>query len=56
MEFLISNWSELALILITALGSYTALTETTKDDKVVNILKRVLEAVVFGRNRGKKNK
>lgn len=51
MEFLLENWSELALIIITAAGSYTALTETEKDDKVVNVLKRILQAVVLGRSR-----
>tara|TARA_R100001510_G_C7583698_1_gene155773 strand:+ start:251 stop:421 length:171 start_codon:yes stop_codon:yes gene_type:complete len=56
MEFLIENWSSLALTLITALSSYTALTETTKDDKIVNVLSRVLNAIIFGKSRGKKVK
>ena len=51
MEFLTTNWVELTLSLITFLGSYTALTETTKDDSVLDIVKRILNAVVFGRNR-----
>ena len=51
MEFLTTNWVELLLALITFLGSYTALTETTKDDGVLDIIKRILNAVVFGRNR-----
>lgn len=49
--FILNNWSELALILITAAGSITALTETTKDDDIVNILKRIMQAVVFGKSR-----
>jgi len=53
MEFITSNWSTLALIIITALSSLTALTETKKDDKIVNILSRILQAVVFGKNRKK---
>lgn len=53
MEFLTSHWAEIALALITAAGTLTALTETTKDDKVVNILSRILQAVVFGKNRKK---
>ena len=53
MDFIISNWSSIALIAITALSSYTALTETKKDDKIVNILSRILQAVVFGKNRKK---
>jgi len=51
MDFLTANWVELLLALITFLGSYTALTETTKDDSILDIIKRILNAVVFGRNR-----
>lgn len=51
MEFLTTNWVELLLALITFLGTYTALTETTKDDKILDIVKRILSAVVLGRNR-----
>ena len=51
MEFLTANWVELLLALVTFLGTYTALTETTKDDNVLDIIKRILSAVVFGRNR-----
>jgi len=53
MEFLAQNWAELALALITAAGTITALTETEKDDKVVNVMKRILQAVVLGKNRRK---
>ena len=53
MEFLIANWATIALALITAAGTLTALTETTKDDKIVNVLSRILQAVVFGKNRKK---
>jgi hypothetical protein len=51
MEFLTANWAELLLALITFLGTYTALTETEKDDKILDIIKRILSAVVLGRNR-----
>lgn len=51
MNFLTSNWAELALAVLTAAGTITALTETEKDDKVVNVLKRILQAVVLGRSR-----
>jgi|TARA_R110000751_G_scaffold113241_1_gene212363 hypothetical protein len=51
MEFLTANWAELLLALITFLGTYTALTETTKDDRILDIIKRILSAVVLGRNR-----
>jgi len=53
MEFLVQNWASLALALITAAGTVTALTETEKDDKVVNVMKRILQAVVLGKNRRK---
>ena len=33
MEFFTTHWAELLLALITFLGTYTALTETTKDDR-----------------------
>ncbi len=53
MEFLTANWAEIALALITAAGTLTALTETKKDDAIVNVLKRILQAVIFGKNRKK---
>jgi len=53
MEFITQNWASLALAVITAAGTITALTETKKDDKVVNVLSRILQAVVFGKNRKK---
>lgn len=48
------NWSEILNALLIGAGTITALTETKKDDKVVNILGRILNAVVFGKNRDKK--
>jgi hypothetical protein len=51
MEFLTTNWVELTLALITFLGSYTALTETTKDDGILDIIRRVFNAVILGRNK-----
>jgi hypothetical protein len=51
MEFLVNNWAELALIIITAAGSISALTESTKDDSVVDVLKRILNAVILGRSK-----
>lgn len=53
MEFLIENWSVLALALISAAGTVTALTETEKDDKIVDILKRIVQAIVLGKSRKK---
>lgn len=55
MEFVINNWAEVVLAIITAAGTITALTETEKDDKIVNLLKRILQAVILGRSRGKKS-
>ena len=51
MEFLTTNWVELTLALITFLGSYTAITESTKDDGILDIIRRVFNAVILGRNK-----
>lgn len=50
-NFFIANWAEITLAFLTAAGTVTALTETEKDDKVVDILKRIFNAVVLGRSR-----
>ena len=47
-------WSEILNIVLVAAGTLTALTETKKDDRVVNVLSRILQAVVLGKNRAKK--
>ena len=51
MEFLTENWAEIALAVITAAGTITALTESEKDDNLVDVLKRILDAVVMGKSR-----
>jgi|TARA_Y100000289_G_scaffold11864_1_gene10991 hypothetical protein len=51
MDFFFNNWSEILLTIITAAGTITALTETEKDDKIVDVLRRILQAVVLGKNR-----
>ena len=56
MEFLTTFWSEILVAIITALGTITALTETEKDDKVVNIFSRILQAVLLGKSRRKASK
>jgi hypothetical protein len=53
MEFLTQNWAEIALAIITLAGTITALTESEKDDKFVDVLKRILDAVVMGKSRRK---
>lgn len=53
MDLILENWSVLALALLSLLGTYTALTESTKDDDIVNILKRIVQAIVLGKSRGK---
>jgi len=53
MSFITQFWSEILVSVIGAAGTITALTETKKDDKVVNIISRILQAVVLGKNRNK---
>ena len=54
MEFLTTNWAELALAVVTLLGTLSALTESTKDDRIVDVLSRIVNAVVFGRSKRSK--
>ena len=49
MDFILDNWAEIALAIIAAAGTITALTESTKDDKVVDVLRRIINAIVFGK-------
>ena len=51
MEFFLQHWAELLLALITLAGTVTALTETEKDDNWLNVIKRIYDAVVLGKNR-----
>jgi hypothetical protein len=51
MEFIQEHWAEILLALIAAAGTITALTETTKDDGIVDLLKRIVNAVIMGRNK-----
>jgi len=50
MEFFQNNWVELLLALITLGSSWTALTATKKDDEILDIIKRVFNAIVLGKN------
>jgi hypothetical protein len=54
MEFLTMYWSEILNVVLVAAGTLTALTETKKDDRIVNVLTRILNAVVLGKNRSNK--
>jgi hypothetical protein len=54
MELLTNHWAEIALAVITLASTLTALTETKKDDRVVNVLKRILQAIILGKNRKSK--
>ena len=51
MDFFIENWAEIALAVIALAGTITALTESTADDKVVDVLKRILNANILGRSK-----
>mgnify|MGYP003134185464 FL=1 len=50
MNFILDNWPEILLALLTAAGTISALTETQKDDDIVDMLKRILSAIVLGRS------
>lgn len=51
MEFIQENWAEILLALITAAGTITALTESKRDDNIVNVLRRIFDAIVLGKSR-----
>jgi len=50
-ELFFTYWAEIVLAILTCAGTITALTETEKDDKVVDVLKRIVNAVVLGRTK-----
>jgi len=57
IDFLVNNWAEVALALISLLSTLSALTDSEKDDKWVDVLSRVINAIVFGRTKARrKNK
>ena len=51
MEFFQNFWSEILLAIISAAGTITALTETTKDDDIVDLIKRILSAIILGKSK-----
>ena len=50
-DFLTTHWAEIALAVVGAMGTITALTNSTKDDTAVDILKRILNAVILGKSK-----
>jgi hypothetical protein len=55
MEFINENWPELLLALITLLGTISALTESEEDDNWVDLLSRIVQAILIGRSKPPKN-
>ena len=51
MDFILENWAEIALAVIAAAGTITALTETEKDDNIVDLVKRILQAIILGKSK-----
>jgi len=51
MDFILENWAEIALAIIAAAGTITALTETEKDDNFVDLVKRILQAIILGKSK-----
>jgi len=51
MEFLQTHWAEIALAIIAAAGTITALTSSTKDDNFVDLVKRILQAIILGKSK-----
>ena len=51
MDFIFENWDEIALAVIAAAGTITALTETEKDDNFVDLVKRILQAIILGKSK-----
>ncbi len=49
MDFILENWAEIALAVIALAGTITGLTESTEDDKIVDVLRRIVNAIVFGK-------
>lgn len=55
MEFITENWSELLVAVMVLLGTVSALTESEDDDRWVDLLDRIVQAVILGRSKGPKN-
>ena len=55
MEFFVENWSELLVAIMVLLGTVSALTESEEDDRWVDLLDRIVQAVILGRSKKPKN-
>jgi hypothetical protein len=51
MDFIQDNWPELLLAVITLLGTISALTESEEDDNWVDLLSRIVQAILIGRSK-----
>ena len=56
MDFIQENWPELLLAVITLLGTISALTSSEDDDRWVDLLDRIVQAVILGRTKKPRNK
>lgn len=56
MDFIAENWPELLLALITFLGTVSAITESEEDDSWVDLIERIVNAILMGRSKGPKDK
>jgi len=50
-ELITQYWAEIALSILTAAGTISAITESERDDKIVDVLKRIVNAVILGRSK-----
>lgn len=56
MDFFTENWSELLVAIMVLLGTISALTESEEDDRWVDLLDRIVQAVILGRSKKPRNK
>ena len=56
MDFFAENWAELLVAIMVLLGSISAITESEEDDRWVDLLDRIVQAVILGRSKKPRNK
>ena len=49
MEFFTEHCAEIAVAVIALAGTITGRTESTEDGKIVDVLRRIVNAIVFGK-------